>query len=341
MQYRNLGSAGVKVSSLCLGAMTFGEPDDKSFMHEVGSSAALSHAICDRFLAAGGNFIDVADVYGPDGLSERVLGQWLARGGHRDHVVVATKFRFRMDSGPNGTGASRYRIVRCVEDSLRRLQTDRIDLYQIHMQDMDTAEDETLRALDDLVRAGKVLYIGCSNYTGYRLVESLMLAKMQHWSAFVTLQAQYSLVVRDVERELVPACGRHGLGILPWSPLASGFLSGKYTEGQAAPTDSRLAKWQKAHSGFDKPRNWAIVAAVQAIAQQRDTTATAVALAWLLHKPSVTSVIFGARTLAQLDDNLRADGLALTPEEMAQLDAASAFDVGYPYEFIARTHKRW
>ena len=168
-----------------------------------------------------------------------------------------------------------------------------------------------------------------------------MLAKMQHWSAFVTLQAQYSLVVRDVERELVPACGRHGLGILPWSPLASGFLSGKYTEGQAAPTDSRLAKWQKAHSGFDKPRNWAIVAAVQAIAQQRDTTATAVALAWLLHKPSVTSVIFGARTLAQLDDNLRADGLALTPEEMAQLDAASAFDVGYPYEFIARTHKRW
>lgn len=341
MQYRNLGTAGVKVSTLCLGGMTFGQADDKSFMHQVGSSEEESHGICDRFVAAGGNFIDVADVYGQDGLSERVLGNWLARNGNRDKVVLATKFRFRMADGPNGSGASRYRIVRCVEDSLRRLQTDRIDLYQIHMQDLDTPEEETLRALDDLVRAGKIVYAGCSNYMAYRLVESVLTAKANHWAPFVTLQAQYSLVVRDLERELVPACQRHGLGILPWSPLAGGFLSGKYRQGDAAPAGSRLEKWQKSMALYDKPRNWAIVEALRQVAQDSQTTAGAVALAWLLHKPAVTSVIFGARTAAQLDDNLAAADLKLSTDEMARLDAASAFDVGYPCEFIARTHKRW
>lgn len=341
IEYRNLGNAGVKVSTLCLGGMTFGETDDQSFMHQVGSAEDVAHAMCDRFVAAGGNFIDVADVYGQDGLSERVLGRWLARDNHRSQIVLATKFRFRMDPGVNGTGASRYRIVQCVEDSLRRLQTDRIDLYQVHMQDLDTREEETLRALDDLVRAGKVVYIGCSNYTGYRLVESVFLAQLRNWSAFVTLQAQYSLVVRDVERELVPACVRHGLGILPWSPLASGFLTGKYAQGQPAPAGTRLAQWQKALAGYDKPRNWQILAAVTAIAQARNTTHTAVALAWLLQRPAVTSVIFGARDVAQVDANLHAADLKLSADEIGQLDAASAFEAGYPYEFIARTHKRW
>ena len=341
MEYRNLGKAGVKVSTLCLGAMTFGEPNDQSFMHQVATPEADSHALCDRFVAAGGNFIDVADVYGQDGLSEQVLGRWLARDGNRDKVVLATKFRFRMQPGPNGTGASRYRIVKCVEESLRRLQTDRIDLYQVHMQDLDTPEEETLRALDDLVRAGKVVYIGCSNYTGYRLVESVLLSQLHHWAAFVTLQAQYSLVVRDLERELAPACVRHGLGILPWSPLASGFLTGKYRQGQAAPTGSRMATWQKSFANIDKPRNWQILDAVTAIAAAHQTTLTAVSLAWLLQRPAVTSVIFGARNAAQLDENLLAAGLQLTADEVAQLDAASAFEVGYPYEFIARTHKRW
>ncbi len=178
MQYRNLGAAGVKVSPLCLGAMTFGEADEKSMMHKAGADEATTHAMLDRALAAGINFIDTADVYGQDGLSERVLGGWIAARGARDKVVVATKFRFTMGDGPNRRGASRYRIVKCCEDSLRRLKTDRIDLDQIHMQDIETPEDETLRALDDLVRAGKVLYIGCSNYAAYRLTDSLWTSRV-------------------------------------------------------------------------------------------------------------------------------------------------------------------
>src|SRR5687767_11235621 len=228
MKYRNLGASGVKVSSLCLGAMTFGEADEKSFMHKVGSDEATAHAVLDRAKAAGINFIDTADVYGQDGLSERVLGNWLASRGCRDQIVLATKFRFTMGDGPNKSGASRYRIVKCVEESLRRLKTDRIDLYQIHMQDITVPEEETLRALDDLVRTGKVLYVGCSNYAAYRLVDSLWTSKSTNRERFVTLQAQYSLVARELEREHVPLCRQWGMGILPWSPLAGGFLSGKY-----------------------------------------------------------------------------------------------------------------
>jgi len=234
MQYRNLGAAGVKVSSLCLGAMTFGEADEKSFMHKVGSDEATSHAVLDRALASGINFIDTADVYGQDGLSERVLGNWLTARGTRDKIVLASKFRFTMGEGANRSGASRYRIVKCVEDSLRRLRTDRIDLYQIHMQDITTPEDETLRALDDLVSAGKVLYIGCSNYAAYRLMNSLWLSRTQNLVKFVTLQAQYSLIARELEREHVPLCRETGLGILPWSPLAGGFLTGN---GEFPPVD--------------------------------------------------------------------------------------------------------
>src|SRR3954469_20199533 len=195
MKYKNLGSSGVKVSTLCLGAMTFGEADDKSFMHKAGSDEATAHAVLDRAVAAGVNFIDTADVYGQDGLSERVLGNWLVSRGTRDKIVLATKFRFTMGEGANRSGASRYRIVKCCEDSLRRLRTDRIDLYQIHMQDISVPEEETLRALDDLVSAGKVLYIGCSNYAAYRLMNSLWLSRQNSWASFVTLQAQYSLVV--------------------------------------------------------------------------------------------------------------------------------------------------
>lgn len=341
MQYRNLGRAGVKVSTLCLGAMTFGEANEKSFMHQVGCDTATAHALCDAFLAAGGNFIDVADVYGEDGLSERVLGDWLARDGHRDQVVLATKFRFRMDPTPNGLGASRYRIVRAVEESLRRLKTDRIDLYQVHMQDLEVAEDELLRALDDLVRAGKVLYIGCSNYAAYRLVESVYTSQLQNLETFVTLQAQYSLVVRDIEREHVPACLRHGLGILPWSPLASGFLSGKYKAREAPPPGSRLDKRKKSLELYDRPRNWLILQEVEAVATELGTSTAAVALAWLVQKPAVTSVIFGARNLAQLQANLQAAALVLPADAMARLDAVSALDFGYPYDFIARTQKRW
>src|SRR6187549_1540419 len=334
MKYKNLGASGVKVSSLCLGAMTFGEADEKSFMHKVGSDEETSHAVLDRALAGGVNFVDTADVYGQDGLSERVLGNWLAARGARDKIVLATKFRFTMGEGPNRSGASRYRIVKCCEDSLRRLKTDRIDLYQIHMQDITVPEEETLRALDDLVSAGKVLYTGCSNYAAYRLMNSLWLAKTQQQAKFVTLQAQYSLVVRDLEREHIPLCRENGLGILPWSPLAGGFLSGKYDKDQVPPPGTRLEKWKERWARYDNERSWRILDCVRAVAKELDTTASAVSLAWLLAQPQVTSAIFGARSVAQLEENVRATDLALTAAQLTRLDEASAFELGYPYAFI-------
>ena len=341
MDYRRLGASGVKVSTLCLGTMTFGEADEKSFMHEVGCDENTAQAIMNRALEAGVNFIDTADVYGQDGLTERVIGRWFTRDRRRNDVVLATKFRFRMAEGPNGTGASRYRIVRTVEESLKRLQTDRIDLYQIHMQDVDAPEEETLRALDDLVRAGKVLYLGASNYAAHRLVDSLWTSRTEHLERFVTLQAQYSLVERSLEREHVPACRNFGLGILPWSPLARGFLSGKYRRNAAPPAGSRLEKWKEAFSRHDSERNWRILDAVDAVAREVNATASQVSLAWLLHKPVVTSVIFGARSVEQLDDNLRSATLRLAPELMKRLDDASAFDLGYPYDFLGRVQSSW
>jgi aryl-alcohol dehydrogenase-like predicted oxidoreductase len=340
MQHRNLGRSGLKVSTLCLGGMTFGEADEKSFMHKVGSDEETSYAVLDRAVAAGVSFVDVADVYGQDGLSERVLGRWFQRTKKRGDVVLATKFRFKMGDRPNDAGASRYRIVHAVEESLRRLQTDRIDLYQIHMQDPETPEDETLRALDDLVRAGKVLYIGASNYAAWRLVESVMTSVHQGLERFVSLQASYSLMVRDLERELVPACLRHGLGVLPYAPLAQGFLSGKHRRGERPTDGTRLAKFKDRFAQYDNDRGWNVVDAVRAVAAEHETTPTAVALAWLLQRPAVTSVIFGARSVAQLDENVRAAELALTPEQVKRLDDASAVPLGYPYEFIQRMQPR-
>src|SRR5690606_28198429 len=223
-----------------------------------------------------------------------VLGAWLAARGTRDRIVLATKFRFTMGDGPNRSGASRYRIIKCCEDSLRRQRTDRIDLYQIHMQDITVPESETLRALVDLVRAGKVLYTGCSNYVAYRLMNSLWLSRTHHWSHFVTLQAQYSLLVRDLEREHVPLCREMGLGILPWSPLAGGFLTGKFERGKPPPTNVRLGAKPERFARYDTERNWRIMDAVRAVASEVGSTPAAVSIAWLLAKPQVTSVIFGA-----------------------------------------------
>ncbi len=340
MKYRNLGTAGVKVSSLCLGAMTFGEADEKSFMHKAGSDEQTTHAILDRALAAGVNFIDTADVYGQDGLSERVLGSWLTHRGTRDKIVLATKFRFTMGDGPNRSGASRYRIVKCCEDSLRRLRTDRIDLYQIHMQDITAPEEETLRALDDLVSAGKVLYIGCSNYAAYRLMHSLWLSRTNSWARYVTLQAQYSLITRDLEREHVPLCRQEGLGILPWSPLAGGFLTGKFERGKNPDAGARLGMKER-FARYDTERNWKVLDAVRAVAAEIGSTPSVVSLAWLLAKPQVSSVIFGARTVEQLDANLAAAELELSAKHVAVLDSASAFDLGYPYSFIQATQATW
>jgi aryl-alcohol dehydrogenase-like predicted oxidoreductase len=341
MKYRQLGHSGLRVSTLCLGTMTFGEADEQSFMHKVGCDEATAHKIMDAALDAGVNFFDTADVYGNDGLTEKVIGRWFAAAGKRDEVVLATKFRFRTNKSSNGTGTARYRIVRTVEDSLRRLQTDRVDLYQVHMQDVDTPEEETLRALDDLVRAGKVLYLGASNYAAYRLMESLWTSEKLRLERFVAFQAQYSLVVRDIEREHVPVCTKYGLGILPWSPLAGGFLSGKFDRDQPPPPGSRLEKWKERLAGFDNPRNWQILAALKAVAAELGATPSQVALAWAAHKPGVTSVIFGARSLEQLDDNLKAGELELSAAVMQRLDQASGFPLGYPYDFMKNIQGRW
>jgi aryl-alcohol dehydrogenase-like predicted oxidoreductase len=341
MKYKRLGNAGVKVSELCLGGMTFGEADEKSFMHKIGSDEQTASKVMSRALELGVNFIDTADVYGQDGLSERVVGNWFEKAGRRNDVVLATKFRFTMGDGPNRTGASRYRIVRCAEASLKRLKTDRIDLYQIHMQDVDTPEDETLRALDDLVSQGKVLYIGCSNYAAYRLMNALWTSKTEHLARFVTLQAEYSLVARDLEREHVPLCRDTGLGILPWSPLAGGFLSGKYDRAQPPPDGTRLAKMKERYARFDNERCWRTLDAVKEIATELSTTPSAVALAWLLAKPQVTSAIFGARDLDQLEANVKAAELSLNEQQLKRLDDASAPELGNLYAFMNNIQGRW
>lgn len=342
MEYRKLGNSGLKVSTLCLGTMTFGEADENSFMHKVSSDEATAHAILERALEAGINFIDTADVYGQDGLSERVIGNWFAKTGRRDELVLATKFRFRMGPGPNGTGASRRRIVAAVEASLRRLQTDRIDLYQIHMQDIDTPEEETLRALDDLVRAGKVLYIGASNYAAYRLKDSLWTSEVGKLERFVSLQMRYSPLSRELEREHIPICVQDGLGLIPWSPLEGGFLTGKYRRGEPAPEGARLERWKQRFEKLVNDTNaWDVVEAIVAVANELDANPAQVTLAWLLRRPAVASVIFGARTIEQLEDNLRATEITLSDAHVQAISDARKFDPGYPYDFISNISGRW
>lgn len=341
MDYRSLGTSGLKVPVLCLGAMTFGEADDKSMMHKIGCDEKTSFAIMSHALDKGVSFIDTADVYGPDGLSERIVGKWMLETGNRDRTILATKFRFRTGEGPNASGGSRYKIMRSVEASLKRLQTDRIDLYQIHMQDIETPEDETLRALDDLVSSGKVLYLGASNYAAYRLTDSQWISKSEHLHRFVALQMQYSLVVRDLEREHIPVCRQFGIGVLPWSPLAGGFLSGKYERNQPPPAGVRLEKWKDRLAAVDDDRSWRTIDAVKAMAKEKGTTASAISLAWLLAKPAVSSVIFGARSIGQLDENLKGADVKLTPDDVRSLDEASAWKLPYPYDFLNNIQKRW
>jgi aryl-alcohol dehydrogenase-like predicted oxidoreductase len=341
MKYRQLGTTGTQVSVLCLGAMTFGEADEKSFMHKVGSDEKEAFAVLDRAREAGINFVDTADVYGQDGLSERVFGAWIASRNARESVVVATKGRFRMSPGPNGTGASRMRITRAIDASLKRLGTDRIDLYQIHMQDKNTPEEELMRALDDAVRAGKIVYVGASNYAAYRLMESLWISDKRGLERFVTLQAHYNLATRALEREHLPLCSKFGIGILPWSPLASGLLTGKYRRGQAPPPNTRFAQWKERYKTFDTEQNWKVVDALMLVAEELGKAPSQVALAWLLSRSVVSSVIFGARTVEQLNENLGAADLVLPEAVVARLDAASAMEMGYPYDFIKSIDGVW
>jgi aryl-alcohol dehydrogenase-like predicted oxidoreductase len=335
MEHRNLGRSGLKVSTLCLGAMTFGE--SRTFMKGVTSSDDEARRVLDASLEAGIDFVDTANVYS-EGRSEELLGQWLE--GRRHKVVLATKCRFPtvMTEGTpweNDYGLSRKSVIKNCEDSLRRLRTDYIDLFQVHMQDGATPVDETLRALDDLCRAGKIRYTGCSNYTGYRLVESLWAADKRGTMRYEGVQLQWSLLVRDAERELVPACRAFGLGVLVWSPLARGFLSGKYKKGEPPPEGSRLAEWKDSWARLQGERQWTVLDAVRRVAARLGTTPAAVALAWLLGRPEVTSVIVGARDERQLRENLAAVGLKLGTDERRELDEASKPEWGYPQEFIA------
>lgn len=335
MEHRQLGQCGLKVSVLSLGAMTFGESN--TFMKGVTSPDDEARRVFDRAVDQGMNLVDTANIYG-DGASETLTGQWIK--GKRDRLLLATKCRFPFamgngTPGPNDQGLSRRHILEACEASLKRLGTDVIDLYQVHMQDRSVPIHETLRALDDLVTQGKVRYIGCSNYAGYRLTESLWSADKHGTVRFESTQVQWSLVTRDVEREVIPAVKAFGLGTLVWSPLARGFLSGKYKRGMAPPAGSRLDSWQDSYRSIDKERNWNVLSAVESIAQRRGTSPAAVALAWLMARPECTSIIVGARTVAQLDDNLRALEVKLSPEEVGELDKVSRPEWGYPYDFIA------
>ncbi len=334
MELRQLGKSGLRVSALSLGAMTFGE--STTFMKGVTSPDDEARRVFDAAVDAGMNLIDTANVYS-EGRSEELTGQWIK--GKRDRVLLATKCRFPIgfgtrSIGPHDQGLSRKHILEACEASLQRLGTDVIDLYQVHMQDGSVSIDETLRALDDLVTQGKVRYIGCSNYTGYRLTESLWSADRKNTHRFEAVQLQWSLVVRDAEREVVPACRAFGLGTLVWSPLARGFLSGKYRRGMSPPAGSRLESWKESYKSADNERNWKILDAVTAVAARRETTPAAVSVAWLLARPEVSSVIIGARNESQLADNVAALDVKLTADDVRELDAASTPVWGYPHDFI-------
>lgn len=336
MELRQLGQSGLRVSVLSLGAMTFGE--SQTFMKGVTSSDDEARRLFDAAVDAGINLVDTANVYS-EGRSEELTGEWIR--GKRDRVLLATKCRFPIGFGtrpvsPWDMGLSRKAILAACEASLRRLGTDHIDLYQVHMQDTSVQIGETLRALDDLVTQGKVRYVGCSNYTGYRLVESLWAADKLRTHRFESVQFQWSLAERAAEREIVPACRSFGLGALIWSPLARGFLSGKYERGKTPPGGSRLESWEDTWRMYDNDRMWSLLDVSRRVAKRHETTPAAVALGWLLARPEVSTVIVGARTVDQLRDNLRAAELRLTPEDVRELDEASKPDWGYPYSFIQR-----
>jgi aryl-alcohol dehydrogenase (NADP+) len=328
MEYRTLGRSGTVVSRLALGTMTFGAETDE----------AGAHRQLDRFVAAGGTFVDTADVYA-GGASEQIIGRWLARTtpASRDQVVIATKGRFPTGEGPNDLGLSRRHLTRALDASLQRLGVDHVDLYQCHAHDPLTPIEETLGFFDDAVRAGKVLYAGLSNFTGWQLQRAVDVAEHRGLPRPVTLQPQYNLLVREIEWEIVPAAQANGLGVLPWSPLGGGWLTGKYSASERPRGATRLG--ENPHRGVEaydrrstSQRTWDVVAAVRAVAEESGASMAQVALAWLADRPAVTSVILGARTSEQLDDNLGAADLHLSADQTARLDAAS--DPGaadYPY----------
>jgi len=337
MDSRTLGNSGAVVSELALGTMTFGAEADEE----------VSHAILDAYVEAGGTFVDTADVYS-SGDSETIIGHWLAaHPTDAAQVVIATKGRFPMGDGPNDLGTSRRHLLSALDASLKRLGVEHIDLYQMHAWDAVTPLDETLRFLDDAVRAGKISYYGFSNYLGWQLTKAVARAAALGFTPPATLQPQYNLLVRDIEHEIVPASLDAGIGLLPWSPLAGGWLSGKYVRDQPPTGATRLGEdptrgmeaWEARNAD---ERTWTVLDAVTSIATTHQVSASQVALAWLSAQPAVSSVILGARTVAQLQDNLGAAELVLTADELGQLTDASGPRVDdYPYGVagVAQRHR--
>lgn len=319
MELRQLGNTGVTVAELALGTMTFGREIDQ----------AESATILGHYLEQGGNLVDTADVYAHGG-SEEILGKII--GVRRSDIVLATKCGLPFSEHPNDTGASRRHIEKSVVDSLRRLRTDWIDLYQIHMSDPLTPAAETMAALDDLVRRGLVRYVGASNYAAWQIAKSLGVAALRGWQPFVSLQPEYSLVSRDVELELIPCCLDEGLAVLPWSPLGGGALTGKYRRGEDPPPGTRGQGNRNIRDRLDD-RGMSIAETVVEIAEAIGQTPARVALNWVLHRPGVTSPIVGARTVEQLRDSLGASGWKLDATHVSHLDQVSTPHVGYPHNF--------
>jgi aryl-alcohol dehydrogenase-like predicted oxidoreductase len=325
MEFRYLGKTGLRVSELCLGTMTLGRE----------TSEQDSFKILDRFLAEGGNFVDTADVY-TSGVSEEIVGKWL-QGQKRDDIVLATKVRFPMGEGPNDIGLSRKHIISGVKESLRRLGTDYIDLYQVHAWDPRTPLEETLSTLNDLVRAGLVRYIGASNFKGWQLQKAIDLSRRNGWEAFVCLQPQYNLLCRATEWELLDVCINEGLGVIPWSPLRGGWLSGKYTKDMVAPPENTrvaLAEkegWGESWGNYNNEFTWQVLETLYDVAKEAEKTPAQAAINWLLNQPGVTAPIIGARTMEQLEANLGAAGWSLTKEQIDRLNKASDLYVTYPY----------
>ena len=328
MHYKRLGNSGLIVSDLCLGTMIFGEDGPRS------TPADEATAMIHHFMDAGGTFIDTADVYA-GGRTEEIVGQALKE--RRDEVVLATKVRFPTGEGKNNVGLSRHHIMRGVHASLKRLQTDVIDVLFVHCWDPFTPIEETMRALDDLVREGSVRYLGVSNFKVWQVMKALAISDAKGYARFVAGQYQYSLVQRDIEYEFKDLCVGEGIGLTPWGPLGGGFLSGKYKRGER-PTKGRIAtaseeqaeSWERRAT----TRNWQIIDALDEIARGRGASYPQIALAWLRAQPTVSSIILGARTLDQLKDNLGASEIDLTREEMSLLDTASSLPDLYPYVMI-------
>jgi aryl-alcohol dehydrogenase-like predicted oxidoreductase len=330
MDYRAMGATGLRVSELCLGAMTFGRE----------SSEQVSRDLLDRFVTAGGNFIDTADVYAQQE-SEAILGRWL-REQRREDLVIATKVRFPVGDGPNDVGLGRKHILAGVEASLRRLQTDYIDLFQVHAWDERTPLEETLGTLNRLVDQGKVRYIGCSNFSGWQLQKAIDLSRRMGWEPFTCLQPQYNLLCRTPEWEILTVCHNEGVGVIPWSPLRGGWLSGKYRRGMDAPPagtrveEAEAKGWGESWSAYNNEHTWSVLDELFAVADEVGKTPAQVALNWVLHRPTVTAPIVGARTVEQLEANLGASGWHLPSELAARLDRVSSPGNPYLYQPLER-----